>query len=96
MIAREVTFIGGPLDGHVHVFSHQPEKLPSLATIEVSPDFVRVVTGCQRKIGQSPTSAAVYCLDRDGNAPRYYFLASIGVQQPASSVEAPLRQPADK
>jgi hypothetical protein len=94
MIAREVTFVGGPLDGHAHVFHHHPEQLPSLATIEVSPDFVRVITGCQRRIGQSPTSAAVYCLDRDGDAPRYYFLASIGVQPAEASVE-PARQPAD-
>jgi hypothetical protein len=96
MIAHEVTFIGGPLDGHVHRFGQNLELLPSLATIEVSPDFVRVITGRQRQITQFPTSTAVYCLDREGDPPRYYFLASIGVQQSASAVEEPLRQSADK
>jgi hypothetical protein len=96
MNAREVTFVGGPLDGHVHLFCQEPDHLPSLATIEVSPDFVRVITGCQRCVGQAPTSTAVYCLDRDGVPPRYYFLAAIGVQQSAANLEEPLRQSADK
>jgi hypothetical protein len=95
MIAREVTFIGGPLDGHVHYLSQAPEQLPSLATIEVSPDFVRVITGCQRRIGQRPTSTAVYCLDHDVEPPRYCFLASIGVQQSTAALDEPVEQAAD-
>jgi hypothetical protein len=53
-----------------------------------------VITGFQRRICQSPTSTAVYCLDRDVEPPRYYFLASIGVQQSAARIQEP--QAADK
>jgi hypothetical protein len=81
MIAHEVQFIGGPLDGHTHLFTHAPEQLPSLATLAISPDVIRVVTGAQRKVFSSPTSTAVYCLDQDGDTSRYYHVASIAVQE---------------
>ena len=80
MIAHKVQFIGGPLDGHTHLFDHAPERLPSLATLHISTDVIRVVTGRKRKVADDPTSTAVYCLDREGLVSRYYHVASIAVQ----------------
>lgn len=80
MIAHQVHFIGGPLDGHTHLFDDVPDRLPPVATLQVSSDVVRVVTGRKRRAAARPTSTAVYCLDRDGEVSKYYHVASIAVQ----------------
>ncbi len=80
-MAHEVEFIGGPLDGHTHKFTHPAEQLPPVAKLLMSADFVRVLIGEVQRASIPPSSTAFYCLDRDGDTLRYYHLGSFAVEE---------------
>ncbi len=81
MFMHELEFIGGPLDGHTYLFSHDPGDLPALARLLISSDVVRVVTGEKNRVIAPASSTAVYCLDSENGELRYYFVASIAAEQ---------------
>lgn len=81
MQAHAVEFVGGPLDGHTHCFTHSPDQLPTVAKLLMSPDFVRVLIGQADQAAGAPTSTAFYCLDGEPNVLRYYHLGSFEVEE---------------
>lgn len=84
MQAHAVEFVGGPLDGHTHCFTHSPEQLPAVAKLLMSPDFVRVLIGQSDQAAAAPTSTAFYCLDGEQDGLRYYHLGSFEVEEDRS------------
>ena len=77
---RHVEFVGGPLDGHRHSFTHEVERLPGVARLMVSPEVLRVLIGEQKILSGPPTSTAVYSLSRDDEVLRYFHLATVAVE----------------
>ena len=80
MDSYAVEFVGGPLDGHVHGFTHSPEMLAWITGIPVSPGFVRSLGKRPRASKSTPTSIAVYQLQSDDEL-RYYHLCSVAEQE---------------
>lgn len=77
MSSYAVEFVGGPLDGHMHPFTHSPDRLAWIAGIPVSPDLLRFMNGQGDSAESPPTSVAVYQLHRDGEQFRYFHLCSV-------------------
>ena len=77
MARRMVEFVGGPLDGHEHPFSHSTEMLASLVDLPISSNLLRVLNGEDDCPIGPASSIAIYELDRSGDELRYCHLCSI-------------------
>lgn len=77
MESRVIEFVGGPLDGHEHPFSHSTEMLASLVDLPVSANLLRVLTGDEDCPIGPASSIAIYELTRNGGDLRYFHLCSI-------------------
>ena len=81
MTSYAVEFIGGPLDGHTHAFTHSPDLLAWITGIPVSPDLVRFISGQGDRTESPATSIAVYQLHHEGDELRYYHLCSVSEEE---------------
>ena len=81
MASHAVEFVGGPLDGYTHRFTHSPDRLSWITGVPVSRALIRSVGG-RRKTADGPvTSVALYQLHEDDDGLRYFHLRSVSEEE---------------
>lgn len=73
----DVTFIGGPFDGHCQPVSLSASELLPVAMLPVKRSTFRLLDGQATHLDDPVTSVAVYQLDLSDELCRYQFVRSL-------------------
>jgi hypothetical protein len=69
-------FIGGPLDGHVHLFSALPGDLAEMIALPINANVFRMLDGQQTGPAAPARTVAFYKLECGETEGRYHFVGS--------------------
>lgn len=81
MYAHQVEFVGGPLDGYTFQLTDPSKELVPLATLPVSDNTFRWMSGERPSVPVSPTSVAIYVRETLEATTRFCFVRSLPTHQ---------------